>query len=109
MQLRPLAAISNRELESIEWLKQLRDTGYQFSEVRFRHGFSRVVNQAGLLSSNKSFSVHLMEAWPPHLQAKAISFKQEQEHKPALVKQESISLDCVLVCVKIAKNPEALK
>ena len=109
MQLRPLAAISNRELESIEWLKQLRDTGYQFSEVRFRHGFSRVVNQAGLLSSNKSFSVHLMEAWPPHLQAKAISFKQEQEHKPALFKQESISLDCVLVCVKIAKNPEALK
>jgi serine/threonine protein kinase len=98
LQLRPLAAITQIEDANIEWLKKLHTTDFMYSNVKFRHGFSRVANRAGLFSSNKWFSVHLMEAWPPHLQDKAITFKQE-----------SISLDCVLVCVKIAKNAEALR
>ncbi len=98
IQFRPLTAISQQENDHIEWLKQLRTTEYTYTDVKFRHGFSRNVNQAGLLSSNKYFSVHLMEAWPPHLKAKAISFEQG-----------STSLDCLLVCVKIAKNADALR
>ena len=95
MQLRPLTAISEHEFDNIQWLKHLQNPYFNYSDVKFRHGFSRVVNQAGLLSSNKSFSIHLMEAWP---KSKATSREQAKT-----------SLDCILVCVKIAKNEEAVK
>jgi serine/threonine protein kinase len=97
---RMLTAIHQQEHDQILWLKQLKDSDFRYSDVNFRHGFSRVYNQPGLLSSNPMFSVHLLEAWPQNLKGKAISV----EHG-----QRKMRDDCHLICVKIAKSAKALK
>ena len=97
-QTRSIAAITQHELDQIQWLKEQEINGYVFRDAKHRHTFGKVVNQGVVLCSNQFCSIHLLEAWPPKLQSVAL------ELKPG-----NIGDDCILVCVKISKTSQGLK
>jgi serine/threonine protein kinase len=97
-QARSIAAVTSNELDQIQWLKEQQIEGYVFRDAKHRHTFGMVVNQGVVLCSNKFASVHLLEAWAPHLQSVALDLKPEKNGE-----------DCILVCVKISKNVQGLK